>query len=682
MYPRLFGGLDAQAEDLQFAGEAKKLVGYLQHPRIDTVQGALMTMVELMNAQQLSSKDLIEAGLLEAILPIVSCPCEVTSLAMEVLASCYQYLEDDPIIDEKLMKPLSTKMVELIRSYPDPSWNEVPSVFFAIAAMVKMAKWPDLGIYFLSADCIPALVAILNRTHTVLTEASVLALFKLYTTGDAEKNMNKLAAGDGFVQLCRVLSASEDLHLPGTRDMVTGMLLDLSQVPGVPRSLADHNMVKHLVQVLRNAECEEVQMSAVLVLARIANQDRACQLDAVREGAAEPLVRLMGGGSTELQSHAARLLAILTQAPPTHQQVLERSEAVPVLLRCLAAATPSVVEHAASVVACMAQNPNTHFQLVNWGVVPQVVPLLSSGTQKTKVYVLCSLYLFAQHDTRHAAVVSRAGAVPPLVSLLRLGGESGSVRPWAAAVLSLLARHPDMQVEIVSSGAVPPLIRLLEDGVTGNTSAAVVCSAAETLAALALTDSKRRHMMVRAGALSVCTGLMRSVDPTLQLWGAHVLRVLCEDADLCAELTAQEELLDVACKLLALPVPPEHSSPLTPSGSTRRADLLKAKAHTAWLIVRAAPLEGVCAALVRRGVVRSLVCLLQGGSPRPHSGWGGGLVVEGLEGHHGAAATAALLSLAANSTEARAAVREELVFQVWCGKSVTLEGLANTHQAR
>jgi hypothetical protein len=61
-------------------------------------------------------------------------------------------------------------------------------------------------------------------------------------------------------------------------------------------------------------------------------------------------------------------------------------------------------------------------------------------------------------EPRHAAVVARAGCVPPLVALARDGAHPGN-REFAAAMLASLTRSKDIQVEVVSAGGIPALIR-------------------------------------------------------------------------------------------------------------------------------------------------------------------------------------------------------------------------------
>jgi hypothetical protein len=78
---------------------------------------------------------------------------------------------------------------------------------------------------------------------------------------------------------------------------------------------------------------------------------------------------------------------------------------------------------------------------------------------KTVTYSLASLLMLAMGDTRNAAVVARAGAIPALVSVARKAANKASNRELAAALLAVLCRSPAVQVEVVAAGGIPALTR-------------------------------------------------------------------------------------------------------------------------------------------------------------------------------------------------------------------------------
>lgn len=83
----------------------------------------------------------------------------------------------------------------------------------------------------------------------------------------------------GFSNLVSCMQSTED---ESCRDMATAVLLRLASCPEVPQSLADAGQVAVLVHVIATPRDAAVRMCALLVLARLATSNAACQMDAVR----------------------------------------------------------------------------------------------------------------------------------------------------------------------------------------------------------------------------------------------------------------------------------------------------------------------------------------------------------------------------------------------------------------
>jgi len=132
--------------------------------------------------------------------------------------------------------------------------------------------------------------------------------------------------------------------------------------------------------------------------------------------------------------------------------------------------------------------------------------------------------MLAMWEPRHAAVVARAGCVPPLVAVVRESAHAGN-REFAAALLASLSRSRDIQVEIVSAGGIPALIRLLDEG-----SPDAKAQAAEALLQLATHEPVRCRLMARGGAVGALAGVLGDAKRTAAgaLWSARLLRVLSE----------------------------------------------------------------------------------------------------------------------------------------------------------
>lgn len=78
---------------------------------------------------------------------------------------------------------------------------------------------------------------------------------------------------------------------------------------------------------------------------------------------------------------------------------------------------------------------------------------------KTVTYTLASLLMLCMGDSRNAAVVARAGAVPGLVSIARESSHRAANRELAAAMLAVMCRSQSAQVDVVASGGIPALTR-------------------------------------------------------------------------------------------------------------------------------------------------------------------------------------------------------------------------------
>lgn len=213
-----------------------------------------------------------------------------------------------------------------------------------------------------------------------------------------------------------------------------------------------------------------------------------------------------------------------------------------------------VSEHAASVVAVLAQNPDLHFHIVGCGAVPAMMPLLfsgghalqarlirschthgfphrgsvsacgsplsaepsltctlalarvrafrSTGTDKTRTYVMASLMLLVDHEERHASVVARAGAIPALINLAR-GQAAG------AAASAPGSGNGSGVGALVASAAVGG----------GKRSAEGTTTAAAGGASAAQQQAQQRGTAVQEFAVAVLCSLSRYVDIQVRVQG-------------------------------------------------------------------------------------------------------------------------------------------------------------------
>ncbi|WIA40542.1 hypothetical protein OEZ86_013887 [Tetradesmus obliquus] len=461
------------------------------------------------------------------------------------------------------------------------------------------------------------------------------------------------------------------------------------------RLVADWDEVASIVQVLCSSSSPATRLEAMLVLGRLAARCVAVQQDAVREGAVPPLVDMMQAGTDEERCHASRLLALLGQHASTHQAV--------------------------GVVCMLVHNPDNHFAMVGEGLVPLLVSLLHRETPgKTLTYALASLLMLAIAEPRHAAVVARTGAVPLLVLISREGSHRPVNRELAAALLAVLCRSQDVQVDVVAAGGIPALARLMAEGTDG-----ARCYACEALAQIASGTDVRCRLVARAGALAPLRSMLAPGGSSLStLWAARLLKVLVQEHSALREVAEVPGLIALLPEVLGRrPLRQQQQQqqdelPPTAAGSTASsphivpgvttsssssvnggvnmasmdvevqgevasaaaadADLEKAQAQLAWVVA------ALAANRLTRGVISEVGCFLI----RPlvamlreaQAGCGAGLgladVLEGLANSRQAAAAAALRGLSRADDRLAALVNAELALQLWLGHRVELPRLA------
>ncbi|GLI68495.1 hypothetical protein VaNZ11_012937 [Volvox africanus] len=469
-------------------------------------------------------------------------------------------------------------------------WSaDISAAFFATSVLVQAARVPELAEAAVAAGGLGLLVRLMGCRPTMLVQMAVFATYKLVCQtlppvqtaaephqqggrslaaaaagmpGEAHHHQRErdwrdaallvLVQSGGLGALCGCMEVLDDRP---SRDMASALMLDMALVPQVPAVVAGLNHVQPLVGLLRSRRCDHIaRMYALLVLARLCNHSAECQMDAVREGAVEPLLSLVQRGCDEEQTHACRLLAILAQAVPTHGRI-KASGVVPAVLPLLQGSRGSgavVAEHATSVLAVLAQNPDMHFHIVGCGAVPAMVPLLSSGTEKARTYVLATLMLLCEQEERHAAVVVRAGALPILVSMVATMSMAAPRRPaaaatevvstsspssaaspravasaqeFAAAVLCSLSRYVGMQAELLTSSALPALVRCLGQGPP---EAAI--NAAEALVHLAAGNTEaKQEVGGDPTAARVLLRLLVHPKPAARYWALQLLRAISTD---------------------------------------------------------------------------------------------------------------------------------------------------------
>ncbi|KAL1518558.1 hypothetical protein AB1Y20_002847 [Prymnesium parvum] len=173
---------------------------------------------------------------------------------------------------------------------------------------------------------------------------------------------------------------------------------------------------------------------------------------------------------------------------------------------------------------------------VNAGVVGELARLLSTKSSRmAQLHALSALEAIATDDPTtdldngHAFAVCNTGVVTPIVALLSSNDESMQVA--AASCAAVLAENPTCQTQLLTQGAVEPLVAL---GSFGNDVARMHAVAALDL--LVLNNPQANEAVEKAGGLRLLKGLKR--------YGSSGLRATV--ADMHETLTKPVESLNVA----------------------------------------------------------------------------------------------------------------------------------------
>ena len=301
------------------------------------------------------------------------------------------------------------------------------------------------------AGGIEALVLLLSNGSELGQEWAAAAIESI--TRDCPENQVRQAAIDGIGPLVALLGAESEV----TQDNAVHALLNIS--------MANHDnrtgVVKPLVDLLsvRNAAASMKAAQALMMLAARSHPDRQVISDA---NAIPPLVAMLGDGrnATTPQIRAAAVLSDLARTGENKAAVVKAGGVTP-LVKMLSTAKNEVAQVAASgAVAQLTANTIAQKLITEAGGVYPLVSLLSSTSMEAARHAADALWhLEANSDNK--GVVIKAGAIPPLVILMRRF-DSPLTQEAAAHVIADLSRHNAGSKAISTAGGIPSLVGLLK----------------------------------------------------------------------------------------------------------------------------------------------------------------------------------------------------------------------------
>jgi len=193
----------------------------------------------------------------------------------------------------------------------------------------------------------------------------------------------------------------------------------------------------------------------------------------VQAGGVPALVAMLHSGSPEAQTHAAGALWHLA-ALETNKKIITRSGAITPLVHLLSSPTEAH-RFAAGALWHLASAADARVEMVHANATPTLVGVCSSPSAEARQHAAAVLSVLVRSQGSNKKELFAAGGVPALVHLL------SDLRPMtqkhAACSLWGLADGKDLafSAEIVSHGAVKPLVVMLASAQTETRGYAAAC---------------------------------------------------------------------------------------------------------------------------------------------------------------------------------------------------------------
>ena len=314
---------------------------------------------------------------------------------------------------------------------------------------------PGAPVIIVNAGAISPLVSLVS---TGITECKKEAAGALSTLAFNNAS-NQLAIATGLVALLNLGSSEAQEH-------VTLLLLSLSSDPDNRVAIAAAGAVNRLVQQLRGKDetmGTKPQELAAAALSHLSG-DSDENVIAIKDAAGiEPLVAMLKSDSVEGQAHAAAVLADMTRV---YREEVAGAE----------------------------------------GTIDRLVTLLVEGSSSDiRAEAAGTLWSLAAGGTKTQVLITKAGAIQPLVALLK-DPDMRTQRKAAAALASLAVGNAKNQQSIAQVGSIPPLVELLGEQYTGE----VQLYAAGTLAELARGNSKNQAAIAKTGCIAKLVHLVEA----------------------------------------------------------------------------------------------------------------------------------------------------------------------------
>ncbi|KAG1652284.1 hypothetical protein FOA52_008701 [Chlamydomonas sp. UWO 241] len=377
-----------------------------------------------------------------------------------------------------------------------------------------------------SASAAPAVAAALPRLVHLLAPDSPAGADRQLAAIDVLIHLDRCGHGaailssDALAPIVALLGPR--YQADGVQELAAACLANIAVTPKARVAVAAAGAIPPLVALLAPDASVSAQGCAAGALRSLAvNLDTTVAIGAA--GGMPPLLRLLarGGSSPPVQEIAAHMVCMLVAPPPGHApQFVAANGVIPALVALLARSdTPP------SVRAKLAADVDAHRAAIfSAGAVPPLMKLLRPGST-AQLQAAGALGQLAQH-AESALSIASAGAIPLLIPLLDPGNPAAMM--VAARAVMHLAQNVD---SALGAPAIPPLVQLLSP----ETPAVLQIAASSVLSMLAI-DKRSRRAIVSAGGIARLVVLLGSEMHGVQGNAVYALLTFAKSADSAAAL--------------------------------------------------------------------------------------------------------------------------------------------------
>ncbi|MQM12879.1 hypothetical protein Taro_045799 [Colocasia esculenta] len=293
---------------------------------------------------------------------------------------------------------------------------------FAHRVLVSSAA----GSYY-SDDLVRGLIADLESDSVDAQRQAAMEL-RLLAKHNTE-NRVQIARAGAIRPLVALISSSE----PQLQEHGVTAILNLSLCDENKDLIAAAGAIKPLVRALKSGT-PTARENAACALLRLAQVDDH-KIAIGRSGAIPPLVNLLETGSFRGKKDASTALFTLCSTKENKLRAVRAGVMRP-LLELMSDLESGMVDKAAYVLNLLASMPEARKAVVEEDGIPVLVEMVEVGSQRQREVAVSILLQICEESVAYRVMVTREGAIPPLVALSQNAATKSKQK--AEALISLL----------------------------------------------------------------------------------------------------------------------------------------------------------------------------------------------------------------------------------------------------